>query len=324
MTAVASALLDNVTVVVLAVPITLSLCRTLGLNPIPFLLAQVFASNIGGAATIVGDPPNIIIASAADIGFLEFVLNIAPPAILSMVALVGLLWFWFRNSVTTSESNRLEVMRLNPNDVIRDKRLLIKVGVVFSLTVLGFLTQDLIGVSPAIVALAGAGTLLLVTRIDPHEVLQHVEWTTLTFFVGLFVLVGALVETGVIAEVQEWVVEISGGNERNLGFIIIWFGGVASAIVDNIPFTATMVEVLDQITEGGGEGTSPLWWTLVLGADFGGNATIVGASANVLVVNLARANGYPISFLQFFKYGVVISIVTLLISTGYVWLRYFP
>ena len=324
MTAVASALLDNVTVVVLAVPITLSLCRTLGLNPIPFLLAQVFASNIGGAATIVGDPPNIIIASAADIGFLEFVLNIAPPAFLSMVALVGLLWFWFRNSVTTSESNRLEVMRLNPNDVIRDKRLLIKVGVVFSLTVLGFLTQDLIGVSPAIVALAGAGTLLLVTRIDPHEVLQHVEWTTLTFFVGLFVLVGALVETGVIAEVQEWVVEISGGNERNLGFIIIWFGGVASAIVDNIPFTATMVEVLDQITEGGGEGTSPLWWTLVLGADFGGNATIVGASANVLVVNLARANGYPISFLQFFKYGVVISIVTLLISTGYVWLRYFP
>lgn len=324
LTAVSSAFLDNVTVVVLAVPITLSLCQTLRLDPIPFLLAQVFASNIGGAATIVGDPPNIIIASAADIGFVEFMAHITVPSLISMVALVGLLFIWFRGEVLTDSESRRSVMSQNPDELITDKGLLIKTGVVLGLTVLGFLIQDLIGVSPAVIAMAGAGLLFLATRVDPHDILSHVEWTTLSFFVGLFILVGGLVETGAIDKVQSWMVDISGGNERNLAFIIIWFGGVASAIVDNIPFTATMVEVLAKILEGDtSEGTSPLWWALVLGADLGGNATVVGASANVLVVNLARARGYPISFIRFMKYGIPIAVVSMLISTAYVWLRYY-
>ena len=324
LTAVASAFLDNVTVVVLAVPITLSLCKTLKLDPIPFLLSQVFASNIGGAATIVGDPPNIIIASAADIGFVEFMAHITIPALLSMLALIGLLFIWFRNKVSTDVDSRQSVMEQRPDELITDRGLLIKTGAVLGLTVLGFLFQDILKVSPAIIAMSGAGLLFVVHQVDPHDVLSHVEWDTLTFFVGLFILVGGLVETGVIDRAQEWMVDISGGDERNLAFIMVWFGGTASAIVDNIPFTATMVEIVAKIVEENpSEQTSPLWWALVMGADFGGNATMVGASANVLVVSMARARGYPISFIGFMKYGIPISVVSMLISTGYIWIRYY-
>ncbi|MCH8308944.1 MAG: ArsB/NhaD family transporter [Chloroflexi bacterium] len=324
LTAVSSAFLDNVTVVVLAVPITLSLCKTLRLDPIPFLLAQVFASNIGGATTIVGDPPNIIIASAAGIGFVEFINHITIPAVLSMIALIGLLFLWFRNKVTTDVESRQSIMEQRLDVLITDRGLLIKTGAVLGITVVGFMFQGLLHVSPAVIAMAGAALLFLVVRIDPHDVLSHVEWETLTFFVGLFILVGGLVETGAIERAQVWMVDISGGNDRNLAFIMVWFGGTASAIVDNIPFTATMTEIVLNITEDyPSESTSPLWWALVLGADLGGNATMVGASANVLVVSIARARGYPISFLHFMKYGIPIAFISMLISTGYIWIRYY-
>ena len=323
LTAVSSAFLDNVTVVVLAVPITLSICRTLGINPVPFLLAQVFASNIGGVSTIVADPPNIIIASEADIGFLDFMLNAAPVSLISMVALFGVLYLWFRNSVTTTAESRAAVMRQDPSAAITDRGLLIKCSIVFGFTVLGFLTHELLHVGPAFVALTAAAVLALVARLDPHEVLKQVEWTTLAFFIGLFMLVGGLEETGWTVEIREWLVDMSGGSERNMAFLLVWFGGVTSAIVDNIPFTATMVEVVGGFSNGGSNGISPLWWALAMGADLGGNATIVGASANVIVVNLARAAGYPISFLQFFRYGAVITVLTLAVSTAYLWLRYY-
>ena len=323
LTSVASAFLDNVTVVVLAVPITLSICRTLGINPVPFLLAQVFASNIGGVSTIVADPPNIIIAAEADIGFVDFMLNAAPVSLLSMFVLLAVLYLWFRNRVTTTAESREAVMRQDANSAITDKGLLIKCSVVFGFTVLGFLTHELLHVGPAFIALTAAAVLALVTRMDPHDVLEQVEWTTLAFFIGLFMLVGGLEETGWTVEIREWLVDLSGGNERNLAFLLVWLGGMTSAIVDNIPFTATMVEVVGGFSEDGSEGISPLWWALAMGADLGGNATIVGASANVIVVSLARAGGYPISFLQFLRYGAVISVLTLLVSTAYLWIRYY-
>ena len=321
-TAVASSLLDNVTVVVLAVPITISICRMLDVQPIPFLLAQVFASNIGGVSTIVADPPNIIIAAEADIGFLDFMLNAAPVGIVGMFILIGMLYLWFRKSSVTTEESRATVMQLNATAALTDSALLKKCVVVFAFTVAGFLAHDLLHVGPAFVAVAGATVLVLISRIDPHEVLEQVEWTTLAFFLGLFILVGGLEETGVTAIIGEWLVDVSGGSERNLAFLLVWFGGVTSAIVDNVPFTATMVEVVRDVSHDE-LGISPLWWALALGADLGGNATIVGASANVIVVNLARARGYPISFLHFLKYGAVISFLTLLLSTAYLWLRYF-
>ena len=318
-TAVASAFLDNVTIVVLAVPITLSVCRTLGVNPVPFLLAQVFASNIGGVSTVVADPPNIIIAAEANISFVEFMLNAAPVSIICLVILIGVLYIWFRNAVTTSPENREAVMRQNAAAAIRDSRLLVKCCVVFAFTIVGFLSHELLQVGPAVVAMASATILILISRMDPQEVLEQVEWTTLAFFAGLFILVGGLEETGVTMLIGEALVEASGGSDRNLAFLLVWFGGVSSAVVDNIPFTATMAEVVRGISEGD-SGISPLWWALAMGTDLGGNATIVGASANVIVVNLARAAGYPISFMHFFKYGVVISANTLLISTAYLWL----
>ncbi len=322
-TAVASAFLDNVTVVVLAVPNTLSICRTLGVNPIPFPLAQVFASNIGGAATIVADPPNIIIAAAADIAFLDFMVNVAPAAVLGMVALVGVLFLWFRNRVTPPPENRAAVMEQDAAAAIKDRPLLLKSGVVFALTMFGFLIHDRLHVSPAIVAAAGATVLVLISRIDPHEAAKHVEWTTLAFFTGLFILVGGLVQSGVTLQVQEWMVEVAGGNERNLAFMLIWFGGLISAIVDNIPYTAAMVEVVGGFAADSAGRTSPLWRAMALGADLGGNATVIGASANVVAVTVARSHGYTISFVQFFRYGVVISFLTLLLSTAYVWLRFY-
>ena len=321
-TAVASAFLDNVTVVVLAVPITLSICRMLDVQPIPFLLAQIFASNIGGVSTIVADPPNIIIAAEADIGFLDFMLNAAPVAIVGMLVLIGMLYLWFRKSTITTAESRLTVMQRNAAAAIIDSVLLKKCVVVFSFTVVGFLLHDLLHVGPAFVAVASATVLILISRMDPHDVLQQVEWTTLAFFTGLFILVGGLEETGVTVIVREWLVDVSGGSERNLAFLLVWFGGVTSAIVDNVPFTATMVEVVRGVSNDE-LGISPLWWALALGADLGGNATIVGASANVIVINLARARGHSISFMHFFRYGAVISALTLLVSTAYLWLRYF-
>ena len=322
LTAVSSAFLDNVTVVVLAVPITISICRALDVNPVPFFLAQVFASNIGGVSTIVADPPNIIIAAEADIGFLDFMLNAAPVGIVSMGVLFVALYVWFRNQVTADPENRAAILKRDANSAIADKTLLIKCGIVFGLTVVGFLGHELLHVGPAYIAITAAATLLLISRIDPHEVLKQVEWTTLAFFIGLFMLVGGLESTGVTAEIREWLVDVSGGSDRNLALLLIWFGGISSAMIDNVPFTATMVEVVKGFSEDT-SGISPLWWALALGADLGGNATIVGASANVIVVNLARAGGYPISFMQFLRYGAVISFLTLLVSTAYVWLRYF-
>ncbi len=323
-TAVASALLDNVTTVVIMVPITMSLCRSLDLDPVPFLLGEVFASNIGGTATIVGDPPNIIVASAADIGFSEFLVNMLPASAFSMAVLLGLLYLWFHKEIRIPDETRRRMMHTAPVEAIRDVSLLAKSLFVFALTIAAFFTHDLIGVSPAIVALAGAGLLMLISRLDPGEVLRDVEWTTLAFFTGLFILIGGMAEAGVIERLQDWILEVSGGSELNLAMLLVFVGGALSAIIDNIPFTATMSQVVANITGNDGSGTiNPLWWALTLGADLGGNLTIVGASANVVVVTMARSLGHPISFMRFLRYGIVIGAASLAISGLYVWLRYY-
>ncbi len=324
LTAVASALLDNVTTVVIMVPITLTLCRTLNLDPVPFLLGEVFASNIGGTATIVGDPPNIIVASAADIGFLDFAANMVPVSAISLVALMGLLFIWFRRDVRVSDEKRAEMMATSSAGSIKDSNLLKKSLLVFGLTITAFFLHDTIGVSPAFVAIGGAAVLLLISGLEPGEILREVEWTTLSFFAGLFILVGGLGEAGLIDRLQGWILQLSGGEEQNLALLMIFLGGGLSAIIDNIPFTATMTQVVLQIDTGTPDGSvNPLWWALTLGADLGGNFTIVGASANVVVITVARAAGYPISFIKFFKYGLVIGLGTLLISAAYVLMRYY-
>ncbi|MEG3594607.1 MAG: ArsB/NhaD family transporter, partial [Chloroflexota bacterium] len=324
LTAVGSALLDNVTTVVIMVPITLSLCKRLDLNPIPFLLAEVYASNIGGTATIVGDPPNIIVASQANISFSEFFLNMAPVSALSLCALFILLYLWFKDSVIVTPLKREQLMSERSTNLIKDSNLLKKSLFIFTLTIIGFFFADQIGISPAFVAMGGAALVLLVSGLNPGAVLKEIEWTTLCFFAGLFMLVGGLEHVGIIDRISEWIVSLASNSdgtitresERNLSIIMVWLSGGLSAFIDNIPFATTMTPVVSDLlstTEGmNTEGsTNPIWWALTLGADLGGNFTIVGASANVVVFTVARASGYPISFFQFFKYGAIISVVSL-------------
>lgn len=322
-TAVASAFLDNVTTVVLMVPVTISLCRTLNLDPNRFLVAEIIASNIGGAATLIGDPPNIIIGSEAGISFSDFLIHLTPVVVVELLVLFGLLYLLMGRKVAVSDERRTHIMTLDAAAAITDKPLLAKSTLVLALTIVGFITHGFIQVEPAFIALAGASVLMLIGRIDPAEEFMGVHWTTLFFFIGLFIMVGGLIENGVLREIQQALLNVTGDNFNILAIGLLWFSGIVSAIVDNIPYTATMVPIIiDIVGDDLSSGISVLWWSLSLGANLGGNFTIVGAAANVLVADAAKKDGHPISFLYFLKYGSVISTGTLLIASGYLWLRY--
>ena len=319
-TAVASAFLDNVTTVVLVGPITLFLAARLGMSPFPLIVSEILASNIGGAATLIGDPPNILIGSAADLDFVAFLVNMAPlSALLLVIYLFAARWL-FRGQLETDPALRETLLSLDERDMITDPRLLRSSLVVLGLTLLGFLIHGPLGYEPATVALTGAVALMVVAREDPHEVLREVEWPTLFFFIGLFMLVAGVIEIGIIDAVAEGIVAVTGGALGTTSILILWVSTVLSGVIDNIPYTATMIPVVDQLAAG--HESDVLWWALAIGADLGGNATIIGASANVILASMAEREGHPISFGAFLRYGLPVTIGTVLISTVYVWLRY--
>jgi Na+/H+ antiporter NhaD/arsenite permease-like protein len=319
-TALLSAFLDNVTTIVLLIPVTLYIATTLRLSPIPFVLAEVLASNIGGTATLIGDPPNILIGSAAGLTFVDFLVNLTPVIILVFGAFVVAMATVFRGQMTVAPEVREAVLAIDDSTFITDHRLLRVSLLVLALTIVGFLLAAAVDQRPATIALLGAAVLLLVSRVDPEELIREVDWSTLLFFVGLFVLIEGLVATGVIAGIGEWLAEITGGDQvATLG--LLWVSGVASAFVDNIPYTATMIPVVQQLGTSG-LAVDPLWWALALGACLGGNATIIGASANVVAANATARAGHPISFGQFLRVGGLVAVLSLLISSVYVWLRY--
>ncbi|PWI13164.1 hypothetical protein DI272_02720 [Streptomyces sp. Act143] len=323
-TALASALLDNVTTVLLIAPVTLLVCERLALPAAPFLIAEVFASNIGGTATLVGDPPNIIIASRAGLTFNDFLVHLAPLSAFLTVVLVVLCRFLFRSSFVYDETRALEVMALEEREAIRDPRLLIQGLVVLTLVVAGFVLHPVLHYEPSIVALLGAGLLVAVSAVETGEVLSEVEWPTLAFFAGLFVMIGGLIETGVIGEISRSLADAIGDNELGGSMLLLGASAVLSGIVDNIPYVATMAPITaDLVHTMGGDPDHVMWWALGIGADLGGNATAIGASANVVVLGIAERNRQPISFWQFTKYGLVVTVVTVTLSAGYVWLRYF-
>ena len=322
-TAVGSAFLDNVTTVVLIAPVTLVVADMLGMKAVPLLIAEVLASNIGGTATLIGDPPNILIATHADIDFVTFMLNVGPASILSLIAFLFALRWLMRGQIEGSPDAADNVMRMDDTQLITDMRMLKISGGVLALVVVGFLLQGVTGYDPAIVALTGAALLLLITREDPHDSLREVEWSTLFFFIGLFILVGSLEKVGVLEDIGMWADDVTGGSEVAASMLILWMSAVLSGFVDNIPYTATMLTVVDEMNAGQPDPTSNLlWWSLAIGADMGGNLTIVAASANVLVANLATRNGHKITFMEFFRYGAVTTVGTILISTAYLWARY--
>jgi Na+/H+ antiporter NhaD/arsenite permease-like protein len=322
-TAIASAALDNVTTVLLIAPVTLLVCQRIGVPPVPFLLAEVFASNIGGTATLIGDPPNIIIASRAGLSFNDFLVHLTPIIVVVVVAFLGLCRVMFRSAFTHDPVRAAEVMELDEREAISDPRLLLKAGIVLAAVLAGFVLSPAIGYAPAVVALLGAGVLVLVSGLPPRDYLADVEAPTLLFFAGLFIMVGALVHVGAIEQLAEWATTATGGSAQTATFLLLGVSGVLSAVIDNIPYVATMAPLVSELAGETGNPQSVLWWALALGADLGGNATIIGASANVVMAGIAEKNGHPIGFWQFAKYGVPVTLVSILLCVPYLWLRYF-
>jgi len=318
--ALASAILDNVTTVVLVTPLILFIIRALHVSAMPYLLAVILASNIGGTATLIGDPPNIIVGSAAGLDFDAFLVNLAPVALIIFAVFVPTILFLFRRELRVDDTTRAAVMELDTAGAIKDRRMLVISLGVLSLVIVGFFLQGVFHYEAATIALGGAVLMALFGKVDIHELLSEIEWTTLFFFFGLFIVVAALIEIGFIQMVARGLLGLTGGDLRLTTMVLLWLSGVASAIVDNIPYTATMVPIVQQL--GASMPTGPLWWALALGACLGGNATIVGASANVIVAGLAERAGYPISFAAFLKYGLIITIESLLIASVDIWLRY--
>ena len=324
-TAVASAFLDNVTTVLLVAPVTFLVCDRLGVPVAPFLIAEALASNIGGTATLVGDPPNIIIGSRGGLSYNDFLLHLTPIVALLLVVFVGLCRWLFRGSFGHDPARAAGVMALRERDAIRDGRLLVVSALVMVAVTAAFVLHTVLDLEPSVVALVGGLVLLAASRLDAGDVARDVEWPTLVFFAGLFVMVGGLVATGVIGRIAQAAADAVGGKLFLATMVLLWGSAALSAIVDNIPYVATMSPVVAELVDanGGGSEAQVLWWSLALGADLGGNATAVGASANVVVIGMAERAGRHISFWEFTRYGVVVTLVTVGLCTPYLWLRYF-
>jgi Na+/H+ antiporter NhaD/arsenite permease-like protein len=321
-TAVVAALVDNVTTVLLVAPVTVLIAERLGVRPVPYLIAEVLASNIGGTATLVGDPPNIIIASRAGISYTEFLVNLGPIALLVLVVFLAMARILFRGDLVADPRRVAEVMALDEREAIRDPGLLVRSLVVLGLVTAVFLVHTVLDYDPAVVALVGGGVLVGLSRRPVEELVRDVEWETLVFFAGLFIMVGGLVQVGVIESIAEGAADLTGGSALVAAMLILVASGILSGVVDNIPYVAAMAPVVASLTADLGTG-SVLWWALALGADLGGNATVVGASANVVVVGIAGRSGYPIRFAEFLKYGALVAAVSVAVSAAYLWLRYF-
>lgn len=323
-TAIGSAFLDNVTTVLLMVPVTFSITRQLRVTPVPFLITQIIASNAGGTATLIGDPPNIMIGSAVkELTFMAFIENLAPIAIVIMAVYVPLFILLFRKQIQTTTERKRSIIQMDETELITDRKLLSKSLTVLGLTILGFFMHQLLHLESATVALAGAFILLLLTGEHVmEEAFAKVEWMTIFFFVGLFVLVSGLVETGVISKLAEQAIELTGGDLVITSMLILWLSAIASAFLDNIPFVATMIPMIQEMGNMGVSNLEPLWWSLALGACLGGNGTLIGASANVIVAGMSGKEGYPITFIQFFKYGFPLMLLSIILSSLYVYMRY--
>jgi Na+/H+ antiporter NhaD/arsenite permease-like protein len=319
-TAVLSAFLDNLTTILLVVPITFLLADAFDIDPIPLVIIEVIAANVGGTATLIGDPPNIIIAGATGLSFNEFIINLAPVAIVIFAIAISGLYLFYRKQLQIAPKDREMVMELDAAASIRDADELRRTVPVLVLTVLAFFVHQMIGVEPATVALTGAAIGLAVTGIPLEQALSKIEWPTLFFFVALFIMVGALEETGAIDHVTELVKNVTGGNRTAELIGILWIGGIGSGIVDNIPFTAAMVPVVTELNTGGTD--NAYWWSLALGACLGGNATVIAAGANVAAAGLTERAGRPLGFIMFLRVGIPVTLVSLVIATGYVLMRY--
>lgn len=321
-TAVFSAFLDNVTTVLLMIPVTFVITNNLRLDPKPFLFSAILLSNIGGTATLIGDPPNILIGSAAGLTFNDFLVHLAPVSIVVTVVTMGLLVLMYGKKMHVTPEASAALAAFEPKEAITDKKLLIKSLIVLGLVLVGFFTHSITHFEGATIALCGAALLLLLTMNEPEKHLAEVEWTTIFFFTGLFILVAGLEEIGAIHILAEHLLEWTHGNPAATMFGLLWGSAIFSSVVDNIPFVATMIPLIKNIGEISGMNIAPLWWVLAMGADIGGNATLVGASANVIVSGMSEREGHKIGFMEYIKVAAPLTVVGLLVCSLYIWMRY--
>ena len=320
-TAVTSAFLDNVTTVILVLPITFAIARKLDIDPFPFLLTEVFASNIGGTATLIGDPPNIIIGSAAGFTFMDFLYNLTDIVAIILFVIITILVIRFKKYLHADEDKMREVANIDNTHTITDKNLMIRSVLVLGLVILGFVTHDITHIETCIAAMLGASVLLLFEK--PSDILKDVEWNTIFFFIGLFIIIGGVEASGGIKLMAEWILKVTEGSQQAASMLILWSSGIISGIIDNIPYTATMAPMIEVIEKTMGHDYAfPLWWCLSLGACLGGNLTIIGAAANVIVSENAASEGHPISFMRFLKYGISVVVISLIICTIYMNVKY--
>lgn len=320
-TALLSAFLDNVTTVLLIGPMTLAITTMLKVNPIPFFMTQILASNIGGTATLIGDPPNIMIGSAAGLGFTDFVLNTGPAILLVMAVTILCFYFIYGRKLSADQESIRIVMQLDENKTIKDKPLLIKSVVMICFVVLGFVFHSQLHLESSTVALTAAVVMLLIGKQDLEETIAGVEWTTIIFFTGLFIVVGGLQETGIIQILANQLMKATHGHLALTLIIILWVSAIVSSFLDNIPFVATLIPLILTMQNSGMDVT-PLWWAVSLGACLGGNGTLIGASANVVLSGISTKHGHPITFASYFKVGFPMMLVSIVISTVYLLVRY--
>ena len=323
LTAVLSAFLDNVTTVLLIGPMTLTVCKLLDVNPIPFFMTEILASNIGGTATLIGDPPNIMIGSAAGFTFFDFILYDAPAVVVILAAVLVVFYFLYGRKMQVNEEHRARIMELDEHAMIKNKRLLKQSYVMIGLVVVGFMAHGALGLESSVIALGAAGIIMLISGESIEEALANVEWTTLAFFAGLFVIVGAMAETGVIEMLAHALIDATGGNVFVTMLVLLVGSAVISSFLDNIPFVATMIPILLAM-ESTGMDVTPLWWAVSLGACLGGNGTLIGASANVVLSDISKKNGHEITFVQFLKTGFPIMLLTVAIAGLYLVVRFPP
>lgn len=320
-TAVLSALLDNVTTVLLVGPMTLVVCDLLEIDPVPFFITEILSSNIGGTATLIGDPPNIMIGSAADLSFFDFVMVDAPAVVLVMIVSIVCFKFIFGRHLEVDAEHAAKIQELRSNDYIRDRGLFNKSLVMIALVVVLFMAHGALHLESCVIALSAACIMMLISKADLELCVFSVEWTTIGFFCGLFMVVGGMVETGVIGMLAQTIMSLTADNPLAMMLIILWASAVISAVLDNIPFVATMIPVIIAI-EATGVDVVPLWWALSLGACLGGNGTLIGASANVVLTSISGKNGHPITFMQFTKIGFPVMLMTVAVAMVYMMVRY--
>ncbi len=323
-TAVVSAFLDNVTTVLIIIPITILIAVELGISPVPFVITLAIASNIGGTATLIGDPPNIMIGSAANLSFVDFIVTLSPVILIILVISSLMVILMFKKQLQVTNERKARVMNFDESKAIEDPVLLVKSMVVLGLVILAFLLHGVLNFEPSTIALTGAVLLIILSGAKELEhIFAEVEWTTIFFFFGLFIVVGALVEVGIMSMVSSWLLEVTKGNLKLTQYVILWVSSIVSAVVDNIPFVATMIPLIkDMGNQLGAEAIKPLWWALSLGACLGGNGTLIGASANVVSAGLSAKSGYPISFWDFTKIGAIFMFMSIIVSSLYIFVKF--